>query len=72
MLSTYDGFSDHTLGIEACLVAVARGAAVIEKHFTLNKGLEGPDHVCSITPDELADLVMYARLFGKLLRASDS
>ena len=67
--SVYDGFSDHTLGIEASLVAVARGATVIEKHFTLNKGLEGPDHVCSVTPAELADLVAYARLFEKVLKA---
>ncbi len=66
--SVYDGFSDHTLGIEASLVAVARGATVIEKHFTLNKGLEGPDHVCSVTPAELADLVTYARLFEKVLK----
>ena len=65
--SIYDGFSDHTLGIEASLVAVARGAQIIEKHFTLNKGLEGLDHVCSITPDELAALCRYARLMQKIL-----
>jgi len=64
--SPYHGFSDHTLGIEAALVAVARGARIIEKHFTLNKGLAGPDHVCSITPDELADLCRYARLMEKI------
>jgi N-acetylneuraminate synthase/N,N'-diacetyllegionaminate synthase len=64
--SGYHGFSDHTLGIEAALVAVARGARIIEKHFTLNKGLSGPDHVCSITPDELADLCRYARLMEKI------
>src|SRR5574337_24933 len=46
----YDGFSDHSLGIEASLMAVARGAQIIEKHFTLNKGLEGFDHVCSCDP----------------------
>lgn len=61
------GFSDHTLGIEASLVAVGRGAQVIEKHFTLNKASEGFDHVCSITPDELADLVKYARLMQKVI-----
>ena len=65
--SIYDGFSDHTLGIEAALVAVARGAKTIEKHFTLNKGLDGPDHVCSITPDELADLCDYSRLMQKIV-----
>lgn len=65
--TAYYGFSDHTLGIEASLVAIGRGAQVIEKHFTLNKGLPGFDHVCSITPDELADLVKYSRLMQKVL-----
>ena len=64
--SVYDGFSDHTIGIEAALVAVGRGARVIEKHFTLNKGLPGPDHVCSVTPEELADLARYGRLMEKV------
>ena len=64
--SRYDGFSDHTIGIEASLVALARGAQIIEKHFTLNKGLEGPDHVCSITPQELVDLCTYASLIQKI------
>lgn len=63
--SIYDGFSDHTIGIEAALVAVGRGARIIEKHVTLNKGLPGPDHVCSATPDELMLLVRYARLMEK-------
>lgn len=61
------GFSDHTIGIEAALVAVARGATVIEKHFTLNKGLAGPDHICSATPSELADLCKYAHLMERVL-----
>lgn len=64
--SPYVGFSDHTVGIEASLVAIGRGARVIEKHFTLNKGLPGPDHVCSATPDELALLCRYARLMEKI------
>ena len=64
--SAYYGFSDHTLGIEAALVAVGRGALAIEKHFTLNKGLDGPDQVCSVTPSELADLCRYSRLMEKL------
>ena len=64
--SIYDGFSDHTIGIEASLVAVGRGAHIIEKHFTLNKGLPGPDHICSATPDELAELVRLARLMEKI------
>ena len=66
--SIYEGFSDHTIGIEAALVAVGRGARVIEKHFTLNKGLPGPDHVCSATPDELAELSRLARLMEKVNR----
>ena len=50
-IPSIEGFSDHTIGIEASLVAVGRGARIIEKHFTLNKGLPGPDHVCSATPE---------------------
>src|SRR5262245_10481440 len=64
--SLYQGFSDHTIGIEAALVAVGRGARTLEKHFTLNKGLPGPDHVCSATPEELAELTRLARLMEKL------
>jgi len=64
--SIYDGFSDHTIGIEAALAAVGRGARIIEKHFTLNKGLPGPDHVCSATPEELAELSRLARLMEKV------
>lgn len=64
--SVFQGFSDHTLGIEAALTAVARGARVIEKHFTLNKGLPGPDHVCSATPDELRTLVRLARAMERV------
>lgn len=62
----YEGFSDHSLGIEASLVAVSRGAKIIEKHFTLDKSAKGFDHICSITPTELADLVKYARLIEKI------
>ena len=64
--SIYQGFSDHTIGIEAALVAVGRGARIVEKHFTLNKWLPGPDHVCSATPDELAELSRLARLMEKV------
>lgn len=64
--SPYSGFSDHTLGIEAALVAVGRGATIIEKHFTLNKGLPGPDHICSATPEELGELCRLARLMEKV------
>jgi N,N'-diacetyllegionaminate synthase len=51
------GFSDHSAGIEIALGAVARGAAVIEKHFTLNKTLPGPDHKASHDPIELRALI---------------
>lgn len=51
------GFSDHTLGIEISLAAVARGAQIIEKHFTLDRNLKGPDHKASLEPLELKALV---------------
>ena len=51
------GYSDHTLGLEVPLAAVALGASVIEKHFTLDSSLTGPDHRASLEPDELARLV---------------
>lgn len=51
------GYSDHTLGIEAPLAAVALGACVIEKHFTLDKTMEGPDHKASLEPFELKKMV---------------
>jgi len=51
------GYSDHTPGIEVSIAAVALGATVIEKHFTLDKTLPGPDHKASLEPDELAAMV---------------
>ena len=51
------GYSDHTLGIEVPTAAVAMGATVIEKHFTLDKKLSGPDHAASLEPDELIAMV---------------
>lgn len=51
------GYSDHTLGIEVPIAAVAMGATVIEKHFTLDKSMEGPDHKASLEPDELKQMV---------------
>lgn len=51
------GYSDHTPGIVVPMAAVALGASVIEKHFTLDKSMEGPDHIASIDPDELAEMV---------------
>lgn len=51
------GYSDHTLGIEIPIAAVALGATVIEKHFTLDRNLPGPDHRASLEPDELEQMV---------------
>ncbi len=51
------GYSDHTNGIEIPVAAVAMGATVIEKHFTLDKNMEGPDHKASLEPDELKQMV---------------
>lgn len=55
------GFSDHSLGIEAPIAAVALGACVIEKHFTLSRSMEGPDHKASLEPDELKAMVTAIR-----------
>lgn len=55
------GYSDHTQGIEIPLAAVAMGAAVIEKHFTLDKSLPGPDHRASIEPHELKTMILGIR-----------
>nr|WP_042331807.1 N-acetylneuraminate synthase [Desulfosporosinus orientis] len=55
------GYSDHTLGIEAPIAAVALGAAVIEKHFTLDKCMEGPDHQACLNPQELKAMVTAIR-----------
>lgn len=55
------GYSDHTLGIEVPIAAVALGARLIEKHFTLNRSLPGPDHVASLEPDELKAMVKSIR-----------
>lgn len=55
------GYSDHTPGTEAAVAAVALGACIIEKHFTLNRRMEGPDHRASLEPDELAAMVQAVR-----------
>ena len=55
------GMSDHTVGITIPIAAVALGACVIEKHFTLDKGLQGPDHRASLEPDELKQMVKAIR-----------
>jgi len=55
------GYSDHTEGLTAALAAVALGAAVIEKHFTVDRALPGPDHAASLEPDELRALIQGIR-----------
>ena len=55
------GYSDHTLGIEVAIAAAALGATVIEKHFTLNRDMEGPDHKASLEPFELNQMVSSIR-----------
>lgn len=55
------GYSDHTAGIEIPIAAVAMGATVIEKHFTLDKGMEGPDHKASLDPGELKKVITAIR-----------
>lgn len=55
------GYSDHTTGIEVPIAAVALGAQIIEKHFTLNRNMEGPDHKASLEPDELKAMVLAIR-----------
>ncbi len=56
------GFSDHSLGNEATIISIAKGAIVIEKHFTLDKSFSGPDHEASSTPKEFKSLVKAIRL----------
>lgn len=55
------GYSDHTLGIEVGIASVAAGACVLEKHYTLDRSLPGPDHAASLEPDELAQLIRGVR-----------
>jgi N,N'-diacetyllegionaminate synthase len=61
------GYSDHTLGIEVPIAAVAMGATVIEKHFTLDREMEGPDHAASLEPNELKVMVTGIRNIEKAL-----
>jgi N,N'-diacetyllegionaminate synthase len=61
------GYSDHTLGIEIPIAAVALGAEVIEKHFTLDKDMEGPDHRASLEPGELKAMVTSIRNIEKAM-----
>ena len=61
------GYSDHTKGIEVPIAAVALGATVIEKHFTIDRNMEGPDHKASLEPQELAAMVSSIRNIEKAL-----
>ena len=64
MRSAFDlpvGYSDHSAGIEIAIAAVAIGASVIEKHFTLDRSMPGPDHQASLEPDELKTMVRAIR-----------
>lgn len=61
------GYSDHTLGIEVPIAAVALGATMIEKHFTLDRNMDGPDHKASLEPHELKEMVKSIRNIEKAL-----
>jgi len=61
------GYSDHTLGIEVSVAAVAMGAKIIEKHFTLDTSMEGPDHAASLAPEEFQLMVNSVRNIEKAL-----
>lgn len=65
------GYSDHTLGIEVDIAAVAMGAVCIEKHFTLDKTMEGPDHKASLEPHELIAMVKAIRNIETALGSSE-
>lgn len=70
VFKTKVGYSDHTLGIEVPIAAVALGASIIEKHFTLDKTLKGPDHSASLEPEELKAMVLAIRNIEKTLSGS--
>jgi N,N'-diacetyllegionaminate synthase len=65
------GYSDHTLGIEVDIAAVAMGASCLEKHFTLDKTMDGPDHKASLEPEELKEMVEAIRNIEKALGSSE-
>jgi N,N'-diacetyllegionaminate synthase len=65
------GYSDHTLGIEVDIAAVVMGASIIEKHFTLDKTMDGPDHEASLEPEELKEMVTSIRNIEKALGSSE-
>lgn len=61
------GYSDHTLGIEVPIAATALGATIIEKHFTLNRNMSGPDHKASLEPHELKNMIACVRNIEKAM-----
>lgn len=65
------GYSDHTKGIEVPIAAAALGAAIIEKHFTLDQNMDGPDHKASLEPDELAAMVSAIRNIEQALGSGE-
>ena len=72
------GYSDHTLGLESSIAAISLGAIVIEKHFTLNRKMKGPDHSTSLMPQELKQMISYIRniekglgVFNKVITKSE-
>lgn len=70
MFNSEVGYSDHTEGIEVSLAAVAMGATIIEKHYTIDKSLPGPDHKASLDPHELKELVRQVRNVEKAISGS--
>lgn len=65
------GYSDHTMGIEVPIAAVAMGATVIEKHFTLDRNMEGPDHKASLEPNELKQMAQAIRNIEQALGSAE-
>lgn len=59
--SKYSGFSDHTEGVTSSIFAITKGARIIEKHLTLDKAMYGPDHSCSMNPEELKIISNFAK-----------
>jgi len=70
-LDCYIGYSDHTLGTIVPIAAVTMGARVIEKHFTIDKGLTGPDHRASLEPNQLKEMIIQIRDIEKSLGSNE-
>ena len=64
------GYSDHTVGVGAAAFAIPMGAKVVEKHFTLDKSLQGPDHKASLSPEELKEFVQLVRKVDAFMGSS--